>query len=106
SFFPHPAPPALHPPPLHDALPIFERRARVVLEVRRLAGGFRGARGPGGAAAYDDGQGQHRASHVRRLAAVRPRRLLRSSEFRLRSEEHTSELQSLTNIVCRLLLEK
>src|SRR5262249_56547068 len=26
--------------------------------------------------------------------------------FDLRSEEHTSELQSLTNIVCRLLLEK
>src|SRR5258706_15866276 len=26
--------------------------------------------------------------------------------FCLRSEEHTSELQSLTNIVCRLLLEK
>src|SRR5437016_8034524 len=25
---------------------------------------------------------------------------------RTRSEEHTSELQSLTNIVCRLLLEK
>src|SRR5438093_7490850 len=25
---------------------------------------------------------------------------------KLRSEEHTSELQSLTNIVCRLLLEK
>ena len=24
----------------------------------------------------------------------------------LRSEEHTSELQSLTNLVCRLLLEK
>src|SRR5437016_7503000 len=28
-----------------------------------------------------------------------------SSSFR-RSEEHTSELQSLTNLVCRLLLEK
>src|SRR5262249_61744519 len=27
-------------------------------------------------------------------------------EQRLRSEEHTSELQSLTNLVCRLLLEK
>src|ERR1019366_3100136 len=27
-------------------------------------------------------------------------------DFRLRSEEHTSELQSLTNLVCRLLLEK
>src|SRR5437016_8628779 len=26
--------------------------------------------------------------------------------FWLRSEEHTSELQSLTNLVCRLLLEK
>src|ERR1019366_9893620 len=31
----------------------------------------------------------------RRLHALRPR-----------SEEHTSELQSLTNLVCRLLLEK
>src|SRR5438093_9597612 len=28
------------------------------------------------------------------------------SRNRLRSEEHTSELQSLTNLVCRLLLEK
>src|SRR5438046_5635713 len=26
--------------------------------------------------------------------------------FDIRSEEHTSELQSLTNLVCRLLLEK
>src|ERR1019366_9634455 len=30
----------------------------------------------------------------------------RYSPRRLRSEEHTSELQSLTNLVCRLLLEK
>src|SRR5437016_11911990 len=28
------------------------------------------------------------------------------SSFGNRSEEHTSELQSLTNLVCRLLLEK
>src|SRR5438093_5101284 len=27
-------------------------------------------------------------------------------DTRFRSEEHTSELQSLTNLVCRLLLEK
>src|SRR5438093_9584368 len=33
--------------------------------------------------------------------SVRSRR-----KFVLRSEEHTSELQSLTNLVCRLLLEK
>src|SRR5262249_59932701 len=32
------------------------------------------------------------------LPRLRPRRV--------RSEEHTSELQSLTNLVCRLLLEK
>src|SRR5262249_61126411 len=28
------------------------------------------------------------------------------AHIRIRSEEHTSELQSLTNLVCRLLLEK
>src|SRR5262249_62136672 len=30
----------------------------------------------------------------------------RRPPWRCRSEEHTSELQSLTNLVCRLLLEK
>src|SRR5438046_6166051 len=34
------------------------------------------------------------------------RRFPGSPDARVRSEEHTSELQSLTNIVCRLLLEK
>src|SRR5262249_62385118 len=37
-------------------------------------------------------------------AAFGHRRMLK--QRRLRSEEHTSELQSLTNLVCRLLLEK
>src|SRR5258706_1922123 len=32
--------------------------------------------------------------------------VLESRATKLRSEEHTSELQSLTNLVCRLLLEK
>src|SRR5438093_8473463 len=36
--------------------------------------------------------------------AVQERVIL--GEGLLRSEEHTSELQSLTNLVCRLLLEK
>src|SRR5262249_56618676 len=31
---------------------------------------------------------------------------IQCDRFRPRSEEHTSELQSLTNLVCRLLLEK
>ena len=39
-----------------------------------------------------------------RFPSVSP---LRSSHrFQVRSEEHTSELQSLVNLVCRLLLEK
>src|SRR2546430_5446929 len=37
----------------------------------------------------------HLVTDVSRLACVRPR-----------SEEHTSELQSQSNLVCRLLLEK
>src|SRR5262249_57675486 len=36
----------------------------------------------------------------------RPRLPRRAVEDEVRSEEHTSELQSLTNLVCRLLLEK
>src|SRR5437016_9317380 len=32
--------------------------------------------------------------------------LIGAALYCLRSEEHTSELQSLTNLVCRLLLEK
>src|SRR5438046_4109562 len=38
----------------------------------------------------------------RQLGAARQRRVDGAG----RSEEHTSELQSLTNLVCRLLLEK
>src|SRR5256885_3375385 len=45
-----------------------------------------------------------------RVAGVVERRMLRSSPIvvsgKLRSEEHTSELQSPCNLVCRLLLEK
>src|ERR1019366_9721667 len=37
---------------------------------------------------------------------TRPSPICRPSRQIPRSEEHTSELQSLTNLVCRLLLEK
>src|SRR5262249_62115015 len=43
-------------------------------------------------------------AEVERRAQSKLRLRLRRAAFR--SEEHTSELQSLTNIVCRLLLEK
>src|SRR2546427_8598509 len=46
---------------------------------------------------YHDALGRVSVPGVRRARAVRTR---------LRSEEHTSELQSQSNLVCRLLLEK
>src|SRR5438093_2409795 len=44
-----------------------------------------------------------RSDRVRRRRVAGTRRRRTRSD---RSEEHTSELQSLTNLVCRLLLEK
>src|SRR2546427_3631631 len=48
-----------------------------------------------------------RAGHDRRYA-MQTRRITRQLGWRprTRSEEHTSELQSQSNLVCRLLLEK
>src|SRR5688572_31346257 len=47
----------------------------------------------------------HRARHMARKRRMAPeRRNLARTESR--SEEHTSELQSQSNLVCRLLLEK
>src|SRR5256885_9909160 len=59
----------------------------------------------GGMEARRRDAGRHRAELVRRdriWHSTRCRRLLAP----LRSEEHTSELQSPCNLVCRLLLEK
>src|SRR5258706_6721532 len=55
-------------------------------------------RGAGEPLSRADGTGARLSRH-----GVRPARGIRR---RMRSEEHTSELQSLTNLVCRLLLEK
>src|SRR5690606_40092068 len=89
--------PALHTLSLHDALPICQarrdhrgsRRSRAVVRARPRGGS--------------------RVAELSRLPKVdlhigQPRRLSRHS--RTRSEEHTSELQSRENLVCRLLLEK
>src|SRR5262249_62107012 len=76
-FFKTPPPPESPPLPLHDALPIYLP--------------------PGPASS---------AGECSRCS-VRSRCLTPSRSGRPpRSEEHTSELQSLTNLVCRLLLEK
>src|SRR3989454_1248351 len=51
---------------------------------------------------------QRRGDHVHDDEAghERPELRIRELELRVRSEEHTSELQSPCNLVCRLLLEK
>src|SRR5258706_5724938 len=84
---------------LHDALPIWScssalRAAFVVREAvaqpRHLVSAARQAR-----------RARAGPPAVRRREIPPPDSLRRT-----RSEEHTSELQSLTNLVCRLLLEK
>src|SRR3712207_8592990 len=79
---------------LHDALPISERCHRHVPhgphDVR--AARVRGLLARGGRDLL--------------LAGACPRHLQRGADRQVRSEEHTSELQSRQYLVCRLLLEK
>ena len=51
--------------------------------------------------AHDHDHPAHLAHHFET-----PEQQMESGKLGMRSEEHTSELQSLTNLVCRLLLEK
>src|SRR5262245_62307332 len=61
-----------------------------------------------GAIGYQSGRSSLRASVFDRLTEIRglQARQLEAKFSDLRSEEHTSELQSLRHLVCRLLLEK
>src|SRR5688572_32059709 len=45
-------------------------------------------------------------THILRASSVGPRVHTKKKNRKPRSEEHTSELQSQSNLVCRLLLEK
>src|SRR5688572_31732788 len=86
---------------LHDALPIFLRRIRAPRDhaspgrrrerLSRQGPVRRPDRGPAAPPGAVRRRGEH---HRRQRHRVR------------RSEEHTSELQSQSNLVCRLLLEK
>src|SRR5438093_3018686 len=80
-FFNDTAPTEIYTLSLHDALPIFLTAPLCGWRAIRLRRRPKSRNIPG---------------------SDRNRRFAR----RLRSEEHTSELQSLTNLVCRLLLEK
>src|SRR5206468_12013416 len=97
-------PSATSPLSLHDALPIFRRRAHRPLgriQVRVHTASMR---------VYQLGRGSVRAP----IRGILIRRRFRGfGHFPVhhpgrdrRSEEHTSELQSRSDLVCRLLLEK
>src|SRR5690606_40176436 len=93
SFSAPPAPTDIYPLSLHDALPIW-----IGILAPRLA--------------RRQSRGRARSLHPRldarsaRLSVAARRRGWRRSGGGGRSEEHTSELQSRENLVCRLLLEK
>src|SRR3712207_8416823 len=84
---------------LHDALPIFIRgycggAGRYVLDLVRLA------------AVADVSDLLHLRHRGGQAGAVRSAGGGERDRGRVRSEEHTSELQSRQYLVCRLLLEK
>src|SRR2546430_5404013 len=79
---------------LHDALPI--------LNVASGSNTMRSASQPGAIRPLR----ARPASSAGRVAHQRARSPRSRPRSRARSEEHTSELQSQSNLVCRLLLEK
>src|SRR5262249_60634771 len=93
-FFTAPAPPETYPLSLHDALPIFGSSHIVVKSGQRFRASL--IAGTMQLESADDSEGPGPLSQAATGAG----------DQRSRSEEHTSELQSLTNLVCRLLLEK
>src|SRR5439155_5835749 len=104
SLFHASAPSEIYPLSLHDALPIFDPSGAVDLLDRELHSvpALRAVH------AARPGDGQQRAQ-LDGLALVGATRARPSSWARCcpsRSEEHTSELQSRGQLVCRLLLEK
>src|SRR5690606_41268761 len=97
-----PATPVVYTLSLHDALPIWGNRMNMTLEA------------PAMAVSEPDFSGVDRVRVIETLSALLPpgALLYDTEDIRpyecdgLRSEEHTSELQSRENLVCRLLLEK
>src|SRR5205814_8768744 len=96
---PPPTPTNTSPLPLHDALPISEARRSFPMAFEEIA-----------AISMDRHHFDHPQVQVivcRRIGGAAtdsgPKQF---AQHQPRSEEHTSELQSLRHLVCRLLLEK
>src|SRR5262245_65625312 len=87
----------------------FNRHHRDLLSfpTRRSSDLWRRSKGRQKASARDAADGAGRTAGARNAAARNAAGTARrASGARSRSEEHTSELQSLRHLVCRLLLEK
>src|SRR5438093_5552174 len=89
-------PTGMHSLSLHDALPIYDHDGRA-LEAHQRPGCQRRA---SSALATTTATAMTRSTTETVIAVA----VVIASA--LRSEEHTSEIQSLTNLVCRLLVEK
>src|SRR5690606_39802804 len=89
---------------LHDALPISRAAGRVLSSPDDSASGVFCARHRRSNEASPKFDPSHPWRDI--PAADSPARPSLAGRSRVRSEEHTSELQSRENLVCRLLLEK
>src|SRR5205807_5649657 len=98
-FYTHPATTYLYPLSLHDALPIYIFRHRLGDELGHFLEHF-----------FDHETRRQNLLLLTDLQAfeglIEFRRQRVEPHDVIRSEEHTSELQSPCNLVCRLLLEK
>src|SRR5207248_9875133 len=88
---------------LHDALPIFATREGPPSRAGAAVGAAMSTvRNPGRQAPHDPQRDRETGQRLR-TARIRP---TMHPQEAVRSEEHTSELQSPYDLVCRLLLEK
>src|SRR5437773_8925117 len=88
-FYTHPSPTEIYPLSLHDALPIWVTSAELVRLLR-----------------LDPALTLMPAEDQPVAVTLVDRLVFRGHQGQGRSEEHTSELQSHHDLVCRLLLEK
>src|SRR5690606_41301476 len=105
-FITIPATTQLYSLSLHDALPIWPRRRAHRRSERPRAARAGAPRGDTRRPAADRGGARMPCRAGGGAHDPRDRRELPAAAAGGRSEEHTSELQSRENLVCRLLLEK
>src|SRR5262249_59412190 len=106
SRFTDPDTPASYTLSLHDALPISAGCCmKALVQMMKYPDSQLPAKSAS-AARKCPHRPSRRSPNTRRPRKLDSRKNANSPSIARRSEEHTSELQSLTNLVCRLLLQK